>query len=71
VALDSVLAGELKLLKLALQVVLSNFKIEQGPVDIFVSRQWHKGRQSDAHAQHICGEGISKAITGSASFPSR
>ena len=45
VALDGVLAGEVKL---ALQVLLSDFEIEQGHVDIFVSQQLHEGRQADA-----------------------
>jgi hypothetical protein len=59
VALDGVLAGEVKL---ALQVLLSDFEIEQGHVDIFVSQQLHEGRQADAQAQHFCGEGMSKAM---------
>ena len=58
-ALGSGLASELKL---ALQVLLSYLKIEQGHVDIFVSQQLHEGRQADAQAQHFCGEGMPKAV---------
>jgi hypothetical protein len=51
-------------LKLALQVLLSDFEIEQGHVDIFVPQQLHEGRQADAQAEHFCGKCMSKAVRG-------
>lgn len=42
--------------KLALQVLLSDFEIEQSHVDIFVSQQLHEGRQADTQAEHFCGK---------------
>jgi hypothetical protein len=53
VPLRGVLASEVKF---ALQVLLSDFEIEQGHVDIFVSQELHEGRKADAKAQHFCGE---------------
>jgi len=44
--------------KFPLEIELNHFDIAQGHADVAVSHHLHQGRQADAQAHHLGGEGV-------------
>ncbi len=57
--MGSILAS---LVEFALQVLLGDLHIPQGPVDVFVAEQLHESRKANSEPEHFCRETVPQTV---------